>query len=177
MGMVVERSLTISGDIRFHAANSKVHLGEFPRGVVALLTKYRDVGTSPAVLTDKLLQWHEHPARAAARIEHAAFEWLDHLDEQADNRGGSVELAPSTAFGGCELSEEIFVSPAEYVRGTGLTISDGYVADEVDDLAEAGLIESLPRVMSSMVRGMSTAYKLRRLGTLLVPGPGVPGRI
>ena len=64
---------------------------------------------------DEALGLDEHAARAAARIEDAALERLDHLDQQLDDAARRVELPAALALGDGELAEEIFVDPPEHV--------------------------------------------------------------
>ena len=83
-------------------ANGKVHFGKTPGGLVGLLPVNGDqVGGIEAdavaflfimilVSGNKLLALHKHAARAAARVENAAFVGFQHFNEQFDNAAGGV---------------------------------------------------------------------------------------
>ena len=58
-----------------------------------------------------------------------------------DDAAGRVELAALLAFGAGELGEEVLVDPAEDVLGAVLLVAEADVADQVDQLAEALLVE------------------------------------
>jgi hypothetical protein len=75
------------------------------------------IESAPAVLVlgHEARALHEHAARAARRVEHAALERLEDLDHQADDRGRRVELAAHLTLGHRELGEEVLVDLAERV--------------------------------------------------------------
>jgi hypothetical protein len=140
------------GDLAVDAADGEVHLREPPGGVVRLLAVDRDVGLGLAagrvavpvavrVGADELQRLNEHPARAAAGVVDPTAVGLDHLDEQVDHAVGRQELAPLAALGERELLEEVLVDAAEHVLGAGFLVADLDVADHVDQLAEARLVE------------------------------------
>ena len=101
----------------------------------------------PAVDLDKLLALDEHAARAATRVEHAALVRGEHFDQHADDAAGRVELAALLAFGAGELGEEVFVDAAQDVFGAVLGIAQPDGADEVDQFAQAMLVERRPGVV------------------------------
>ena len=89
----------------------------------------------------------EHAGGAAAGVVDAAFVGLEHFDQQPDDGARGVELAALAALGQGELLQEVLVDAAEDVRGAGLGAADLDVADHVDDLAEAGLVQGGPGVV------------------------------
>ena len=90
---------------------------------------------------DELHRLHEHARRAAAGVVHPAAVGLEHLDQQRDHAARRVELAALLALGAGELGEEVLVDAAEHVLGAARFVADLDVADEVDELAEALLVE------------------------------------
>ena len=101
---------------------------------------------------------HEHAARAAARVVDAALVGREHLDEDPDDVGRRVELAALLALGARELGEEVLVDAAERVLGAVGGGAEGDVAHEVDELAEALLVEAGPGVVlgqHALERGLS----------------------
>ncbi len=95
----------------------------------------------------KLLALHEEAAGAHGRVVDPALEGLEHLDDEGDDGLGRVELAALLAFGQGELAEEVFVDVAEDVLGLqdGVLERDG--GDQVDQLAEFGLVDLQPGVL------------------------------
>jgi len=75
--------------------------------------------------------WVVHPV--AVRFEH--------LEQELDHAARGVELAALLALGAGELGEEVLVDAAEHVLGAGLFVTDPDVAEEVNELAEALLVE------------------------------------
>ena len=106
-----------------------------------LLAVDGDVADPPAVGLDEFLALHEHAARAAAGVVDAALVRGEHLDQHADDAAGRVELAALLALGAGELGEEIFVDAAQDVLGAVLLAAQADGADQVDQFAEALLVE------------------------------------
>ena len=96
----------------------------------------------PAWALDEPLALDEHAAAAAARVVDAALVRREHLDEDPDDVARRVELAALLALGGRELGEEVLVDAAERVLGPVGRRAEGDVRHEVDELAEAGLVEA-----------------------------------
>ena len=90
---------------------------------------------------DELHRLHEHARGAAAGVVHPAAVGLEHLDQQLDHAARRVELAAFLALCAGELREEVLVDAAEHVLGTAGLVADPDVADHVDQLAEALLVE------------------------------------
>ena len=129
------------GDLGVDAADGEVHLGQAPGRVVRLLAVDADVADAPGVGLDELLALDEHAAGAAARVVDAALVGGEHLDEHADDVARRVELAALLALGAGELGEEVLVDAAEGVLGAVGRGAERDVATEVDELAEARLVE------------------------------------
>ena len=90
--VVVESISRRRPQVGVDAANGQIHLGQPPGGGVGLLTVDGDVANLPAVGFHELFGLHEHAARAAAGVVHAALVGLDHLDQQLHHALGRVEL-------------------------------------------------------------------------------------
>ncbi|MBM3471322.1 MAG: DUF429 domain-containing protein [Armatimonadetes bacterium] len=67
----------------------------------------------------------------------AAPEGLEHLDQQAHDAAGCVELAALLALGAGELAQEVLVNAAEHVLGPGVGVAHADVGDQVDQLSQA----------------------------------------
>ena len=156
MAVVVEGVAV--GDLAVNAADGEVHLGEPPGRVVRLLTVDRDVGflslwglaavaVPVGMRVDELDRLHEHARGAAAGIVDATAIGLDHLDQELDHAAWRVEFAALLAFGARELGEKVLVDAAEHVLGAGLLVTDTDVADQIDELAKARLVERGPGVV------------------------------
>ena len=91
---------------------------------------------------DELLALDEHAARAAARVVDPALIGCQHLDQHAHDMGRRIELAALLALGAGELRQEIFVDTAKDVAGAIGRAAEPDIADEVDKLAEALLVEA-----------------------------------
>ncbi len=96
---------------------------------------------------DELDRLDEHPGGAAAGVVDPAPVGLEHLDQHLDHAPRGVELAPLLALGVRELGEEVLVDTPEHVLRAGLLVAHPDVADHVDELAEAGLVEGRPGVV------------------------------
>jgi hypothetical protein len=111
-----------------------------------------------AVRLDELLALHEHAARAAAGVEHAALGGLDHLDQRAHHRLRGVEVPAQPPLGRGELGEEVLVHAAEEVLGVGFfgscssTPLSSRSARRADACRAAGRAKSLGKVCRSVVR-------------------------
>ena len=90
---------------------------------------------------DELHRLHEHARGAAAGVVHPAAVGLEHLDQELDHAARRVELAALLALGARELREEVLGDAAEHVLGAARLVADLDVADEVDELPEARLVE------------------------------------
>ena len=66
---------------------------------------------------DELRALDEHAARAAGRVEDAAVERLEDLDDEPDDGVGREVLAAALALLGGEVGEEVLVDEAEGVAG------------------------------------------------------------
>ena len=71
----------------------------------------------PPCAWKKFLGLDEHAAGAAAGVVNAAFVGGEHLDQDADNGAGGVELAAFFAFRTGKLTEEIFIDAPEDIAG------------------------------------------------------------
>ena len=95
-----------------------------------------------AVGEDELLGLDEHAARAAARVVDPAGVRFEDFDQDLDDAGGGVELAAALALGAGEHLQEVLVDLPEHVAGLlALVAGESGVADQVDELAEAALVD------------------------------------
>jgi hypothetical protein len=114
---------------------------------------------------------------------------LEHLDQQLDHRARGIELPAFLPLGACELGEEVLVYAAEHVLGPARLVADLDVADEVDKLAQALLVERRPGVvfgedtLKRRVVALDPCHSVvdqladrRLLGLGLEVGPARPGR-
>ena len=147
MRVFAEGDLAVPGDIGFDAANGEIHFAETPRGLIGFLAVDAEVGAAPAVGFGEFFGLHEHATGAAAGVKDAPFVRFDHFDEQFDYGLRGVKLAALFAFAGGELAEEIFVDAAENVLGAAFLVAKSDGADEIDELAEAALIEGFAGVV------------------------------
>ena len=111
-----------------------------------------EITVAALVRADELDRLHEHAGRAAARVVDAPVVGLEHLDQELDHAARRVELAALLALGAGELREEVFVDTAEHVLGAARLVADLDVADEVDELAEALLVERWAGVVFRQAR-------------------------
>jgi len=135
-------------EIGFDAADGEVHLGQLPRGRVALLTEDADVALGFAAVAiaggvffhepDRL---HKHAARTAAGVEHAAFVGGEHFDEQLDDAAGRVELPAFLALGAGELRQEILVHAPEDILRPALLVAKADLRNQVDHFPQLLLVQ------------------------------------
>ncbi len=132
----------LGAEVGFDAAQGEVHHGQTARGGVALLAVDADVAQLAAVGFDELFRLHEHAAGAAARVVDAAFVGREHGDQAAHHAGRGVELATILALGAGELGKEVFVHATQDVLGAVFAVAQADGADEVDEFAQAVLVEA-----------------------------------
>ncbi len=138
---------------------------------------------------DEFLGLYEHAGRAAARVVYAALVGLDHFDEELHDAARRIELAAFLALGARELREEVFVDSAEHVLGSALGVADADVRNQVDELAQALLVEGGPRelfrqhTLERWVVALDAGHRIvddlpdgRLLGLRLEMGPARFGR-
>src|SRR5687768_17552764 len=99
------------------------------------------------MLLDELLGLHEHATRTAAWVVNTPLVWCEHLDEQVDYAAGCVELSSLLAFGAGELCQGIFVHATEDIFRAILLVAQTNVTDQVDELAEALLVQAWASVV------------------------------
>src|SRR5680860_1110879 len=90
---------------------------------------------------DELLGLHEHPARTAARVVHAALVGFNHLDQELHDGARCVELSSFLSFFAGELTEEVLVDAPENVARIVLLPAEADRRDEVDQLTESALVQ------------------------------------
>src|SRR5690554_907809 len=95
-----------------------------------------DVIFSALMFLNKLLGLDKHTSRSAAGVIYPTFVGLNHSDQEFDNTGGSVELA----LAGPELSQEIFINPAQDILGFGFFISQ-VEGEQVNKFTQLGLVQ------------------------------------
>ena len=131
----------LGSEVCLDAPEGEVHDGEAAGGRVALLTVDADVAELAAVGFHEFLTLDEHASGAAGGVVDASLVRGDHLDEEADDTGGGVELTAVLALGTGKLGEEVLEDSSEEVLGAAGGICELDGADDVDELAEAILVE------------------------------------
>ena len=156
MAVVVEAVAV--GNVALDPANGQVHSGQLPGGVVGLLApdgdvtprlpaaclpklRRRQVAIASGVGLDELHRLDEHAGGAAAGVVDTAMIGFQHLHQELDDATRGVELAALLALGAGELGEEVLVHTAQHIFGAGLRVSNPDVGDQVDELAQAGLVQ------------------------------------
>jgi len=91
---------------------------------------------------DELFRLHEHAAGAATGVVDAALVGREHGHQAAHHAGRGVELATVLALGAGELGEEVFVHATQDVLGAVFAVAEADGADEVDEFAQAVLVEA-----------------------------------
>ena len=136
------------GDVALYPAKRQVHLGQLPSGVVGLLAPDGDVAPRLAAVAvaggvgiDELHRLHEHAGGAAAGVVDPALVRFQHLHQELDDATRGVELAALLALGAGELGEEVLVHPTQHVFGASFRVSNLDVGDQVDKLAQPGLVQ------------------------------------
>jgi len=127
-------------EVGLDAVDGEVHLCHLPGIGVGFLPVDGDIADAPAVGFHELLGLDEHAAGTAAGVKDAPLVGGEHLDQHADDRAGSVELATLLAFEGGKLGEEVFIDPTEDILFTGFLGDEVDAGDEIDETAQTGLI-------------------------------------
>src|SRR5260370_36237419 len=107
----------------------------------------RKIADAAAVALDDLLALYEHARRSAAGIVNAALVRLNHFHQQTDDTARRIELAALLAFRRGELAKEVFIDAAQNVLGAVLFVAQADGADEVNQFAQALLIQCRPGVV------------------------------
>ena len=147
MDVPVERVRVLGPEVCLDASNGEVHLGELPRRGVAFLPEDGQVPQLAPMGKDELFALDEHPRRTAAGIVDASLVGLEHLHEELHNAARRIELAAFLPFAACELREKVLVDPPEDILGTVLLVPQSDLRDDVDELAQTGLVELGARVV------------------------------
>ena len=80
-------------------------------------------------------------------IVDAALVGFQHLHQELDDAARGVELAALLALRAGELGEEILVHPSQHVFRAGFRVSNLDVGDQIDELAQTGLVQGGPSVV------------------------------
>ncbi len=91
--------------------------------------------------TDELHRLHEHTRRAAAGVVDPASVGLEHLDQELDDTAGGIEFTTLLALGARKLRQEVLIHPTEHILGAGRFVAHFDIADEVDELPQALLVQ------------------------------------
>ena len=124
-----------------NAANSQVHLGQTQGGGVGFLAIDGQVFDIALMLFNKALALDEHTARAAAAVINPAIIRFEHRDQDLDDALRGPELPALLSFGIGELTQEIFIDPAQQVLGLMAVLTEADSADQVDKLAKALFVQ------------------------------------
>ena len=90
---------------------------------------------------------HEHAGGAAAGIVDAPLVGLQHLDQEPDDAARRVELTGTPSLRTRKLRKEVLVDPAKHVPRPRVLTADLNVADQIDELAQAGFVQGRPSVI------------------------------
>ncbi len=96
---------------------------------------------------DEFLTADKHPARTAARVIDTTFVRCQHLNENADDVRGCVELSTLLTLGAGELREKVLVHSTENILGSVCGTTETDIADEVNELTETLLVETRTRIV------------------------------
>src|SRR3990172_13431695 len=127
----MERIGGVHAKVSLDTANRKVHFRQTPGGRIRFLPEDGHGSALAAVLGNELLALHEHTAGAAAGVVNPPRIRLDHLNENAHDTAGSVELPALLAFTTCKLAKEVFVHTAKNVFAPVFCIAKPDSADKV----------------------------------------------
>ena len=128
-------------DVALQAVHGEVHVGEADRRRVLLhAEERRPFGRVEVHAFDEVRALHEHPARAAGRVEHPAVVRLDDVDDGLDQRDRREELAAVMRLLVGELGEEVLVDAPEHVA---VRAPQGRVVEGAQKLADYVVVELL----------------------------------
>ena len=139
--LVVVEGVAVA-EVGVDAADGQVHLGQPPGGVVGLLAVDGDVAELAAVGLDELLATGRTCRRSRSRGRRRGPCRARASPPARAPPRGRVELAALLAFGAGELRQEVFVDLAQRVLGAIGGAAQGDVADQVDELAQALLVQA-----------------------------------
>ena len=147
MGIVQEGAFVVPQYLRaVDGPDGKVHLGQPPGGLVALLPVQAQVLKHALMLAHKLLALDEHAAAAAAGVHHPATEGLQHGHQQLDDAARRIELPPLLAFCQGKLTQKILKHMSQHVGALLRRIPESDVGYQVDEPAQVGRVETGPGV-------------------------------
>ena len=129
-------------EVGLNAANGQIHYGQASGGGIALLAVNGNVADAPAMGFHKFLRLHEHATGTTAGIVNAALVRREHPDQETDDTIGRIELTAVLALGAGEHGEEVFVDPPQNVLRAIFFIAQTDGANDVDQLAEPGLVQT-----------------------------------
>ena len=90
---------------------------------------------------------NKHAGRSAAGVVDPPPVGYQHLDQQPDHAARRIELAALLAFGAREPRKEVLVHATEHVPGASFLVPHPDVADHVDELPKALLVERRPGIV------------------------------
>ena len=128
-------------DVALEAVHGEIHVGEADRRRVLLhAEERRPFGRVEVHALDEVRALHEHPARAAGRVEHPAVVRLDDVDDGLDQGDRREELAAVMRLLVGELGEEVLVDTPEHVA---VCAPEGRIVEGAQKLAEHIVVELL----------------------------------
>ena len=170
-GVVEQRAALRVLDIAGEAVDREVHPADAPGRLVPLLAVDRDLVGAAAVRLDEPRRLDEQAARAAGRVEHAAFVRLEHLDQQPRDGRGREELAAPVALGSRELLDEVLIGPSEDVARFRRVRAEADLGDRLHERphqlggerrAGVDARQHVPQACGSPARSRSSASSMRR---------------
>ena len=124
------------------AVQQHVHLANGPGAAVEFLPGQFEIAGIAADLLHVLLGLDQHAPRPAGRIiDRHAFRWLDQLDQEPDDLGRRVKLAPLLPGAVGEVLDQVFVRGSQQVWELEVIVAQGQVVEVLDELDQGAVIQ------------------------------------
>ena len=137
-----ERVAPARPQVTVEAVDGQVHLRHPPGALVELLAEHRQLGRVVLVSGQELLRLHEHAARPATRVIHAALAGLQHLHDHPHHARRGVELPAPAPLRGRELRQEVLVHLPQQVARLGRPLAaELHRVEQIQQLRQAPLID------------------------------------
>ena len=133
----------ILAQVRFDAADGKVHLGQLPGGGVGVLAIDRDILNIAAVVLDEFGRLDKHTARAAAGVVHPPAEGLEHLHQSPNHARRREELAAPLALLLGKHGQTVFIGAAQNIL-LAAAVDHLDVGEQVHYIPQAALVQLGP---------------------------------
>ena len=139
---VVEEGVGVAvAQVGLNATDGEVHHGHLAGVGVDFLTENAEILDVTLMVANEVGTLDKHATTSHGWIVTAAFVWLQHRHNSADNAAGCVEFACVLAFQRGELGEAVFVGTTQKVFVLFLFAQLDGVGEQVDDIAETTLVK------------------------------------